>query len=253
MTFVMNIGDDLHWLSLRCYCLYFKPNLPLLLCFFFVKSYCTCELLIYTWARFKILQLCLFIHTVVHVPSVVRSFNSEKVTTNLLCTTQRVVLAIEATVPFKSKLTLDSRSLHESRIESRIETRFAMTTSRFSMSASRFSISASRFSISASRFSYSISARLAKPQREFWAIIDSRHSNSGTASLKVWTLYTSFIAARIALCKGLSYRLIGIIIGSDETTLDGLWSIAFYQARWIYIAKTNKTCALLCALHTSFM
>ena len=30
MTFVMNIGDDLHWLSLRCCCLYFKRNLPLL-------------------------------------------------------------------------------------------------------------------------------------------------------------------------------------------------------------------------------
>ena len=41
----------------------------------------------------------------------------------------------------------------ESRIESRIETRFSMTTSRFSMSASRFSM----FS---SRFSYSIPARL---------------------------------------------------------------------------------------------
>ena len=74
MTFVMNIADDLHWLSLRCCCLYFKPNLPLLLFFFFfVKSYCTCELLISTLARFKILQLCLFIHTIVHVPSVVRS------------------------------------------------------------------------------------------------------------------------------------------------------------------------------------
>ena len=37
------------------------------------------------------------------------------------------------TVPFKSKLTLDSRSQHESWIESRIETRFSMTTSQFSM------------------------------------------------------------------------------------------------------------------------
>ena len=59
-------------LSLRCCCLYFKPNLPLLL-FFFVKSYCTCQLLISTLARFKILQLCLFIYTIVHVVSVVRS------------------------------------------------------------------------------------------------------------------------------------------------------------------------------------
>jgi len=109
-------------------------------------------------------------------------------------------------IQYRSKVSwhsiLDPCMNRESRIESRIETRFAMTTSRFSMRASRFS--------------YSISARLTKPQREFWAIIDSRHSNSGTASLKVWTLYTSFIAARIALCKGLSYRLIGIIIASDE-------------------------------------
>ena len=37
MTFVMNIGDDLHWLSLRCCCLYFKWHLPLLLCFFCQK------------------------------------------------------------------------------------------------------------------------------------------------------------------------------------------------------------------------
>ena len=73
MTFVMNIGDDLHWLSLRCCCLYFKPNLPLLVWFFFIKRYCTCQLLlISTLARFKILQL-LFIHTIVDVPSVVRS------------------------------------------------------------------------------------------------------------------------------------------------------------------------------------
>ena len=35
------------------------------------------------------------------------------------------------TVPFKSKLTLDSRSLRESRIESRIETRFSIFASRF--------------------------------------------------------------------------------------------------------------------------
>ena len=34
MTFVMNIGDNLHWLSLRCCCLYFEWNLPLLLCLF---------------------------------------------------------------------------------------------------------------------------------------------------------------------------------------------------------------------------
>ena len=37
MTFVMNIGDNLHWLSLRCCCLYFEWNLPLLLCFFLSK------------------------------------------------------------------------------------------------------------------------------------------------------------------------------------------------------------------------
>ena len=30
----MNIGDDLHLLSLTCCCLYFKWNLLLLLCFF---------------------------------------------------------------------------------------------------------------------------------------------------------------------------------------------------------------------------
>ena len=60
------------------------------------------------------------------------------------------------TVPFKSKLTLDSRSSHESRIG----TQFSMTTSRFSMSASRFSMFASRFS-------YSIPARLAKLERVF--------------------------------------------------------------------------------------
>jgi len=33
IIFVMNIGDDFYWLSLRCCCLYFKRNLPLLLCF----------------------------------------------------------------------------------------------------------------------------------------------------------------------------------------------------------------------------
>ena len=49
MTFVINIGGDLHWLW--CCCLYFKRNLPLLLCFF--KSYCTCQLLISSFARFK--------------------------------------------------------------------------------------------------------------------------------------------------------------------------------------------------------
>ena len=37
MMFAMNIGDDLHWSSLRCCCLYFKRNLPLLLCFFLSK------------------------------------------------------------------------------------------------------------------------------------------------------------------------------------------------------------------------
>ena len=37
IMFVMNIGDDLHWLSLRCCCLYFKRNLPLLQCFFLSK------------------------------------------------------------------------------------------------------------------------------------------------------------------------------------------------------------------------
>jgi len=145
-----------------------------------------------------------------------------------------------ATVPFKSKLTLDSRSLHESRIESRIETRFAMTTSRFLMSASRFSINASRFSISASRFSYSISARLSKPQREFEQLstLDTR-----ILERPLWKFehYTPPLLLRESpFFKGLSYRLIGIIIASDETTLDGLWSIAFYHVRWIY-AKTNKT------------
>ena len=62
------------------------------------------------------------------------------------------------TVPFKSKLTLDSRSSHESRIES------------------PFSMGASRFSMFASQFSYSIPARLAKPERLLFEfrVINSR-------------------------------------------------------------------------------
>ena len=40
----------LNLLSLRCCCLYFKWNLPLSLGFFLVKSYCTCQLLISSFA-----------------------------------------------------------------------------------------------------------------------------------------------------------------------------------------------------------
>ena len=47
-------------------------------CVFFVKRYCTCQWLISTLARFKILQFFLFIYTSVHVPSVVRSLQFRK-------------------------------------------------------------------------------------------------------------------------------------------------------------------------------
>ena len=116
-----------------------------------------------------------------------------------------------------------------------------MTTSRFWMSVSRFSMFASWFSLFTSRFSYLMPARLAKLERLLFEfqVINSRHSNSWTTSVKVWTLYTCFIAVRIAFCKGFNYRLIAIVIASDETTWNGLWSITVYQARWIY-AKTNK-------------
>ena len=59
MSFVMNIGDDLNLLSLRCCCLYFKWNLPLLLYFLFgqkllylpIINFIICHIL-------RILQLC---------------------------------------------------------------------------------------------------------------------------------------------------------------------------------------------------
>ena len=68
----MNIGDDLHLLSLRCCCLYFKWNLPLLLWFFLVKSYCTCQLLIALFATFS------EFYNFVPVPSVIRSLQFRK-------------------------------------------------------------------------------------------------------------------------------------------------------------------------------
>ena len=78
MSFVMNIGENLHLLSLRCCCLYFKRNLPQLLCFFGQKllylpiiNFVICHIL-------RILQLCLFMHTIAPVPSVVRSLQFRK-------------------------------------------------------------------------------------------------------------------------------------------------------------------------------
>ena len=68
-----------------------------------------------------------------------------------------------ATVPFKSKLTLDSRSSHESRIEPL----FWMTTSRLLMFASQFL--------------YSIPARLAKPE---WLLFEFRVINSWLSILE---------------------------------------------------------------------
>ena len=99
MSFVMNIGDNLHLLSLRCCCLYFKRNLPQLLCFFFgqkllylpIINFVICHIL-------RILQLCLFMHTIAPVPSVVRSLQFRKSQSKFAVSTQRVLLDIKATL-----------------------------------------------------------------------------------------------------------------------------------------------------------
>ena len=92
MGFVVNIGDDLHLLSFRCCCLYFKWNLPLLLCFFWSK--------VIVLANYKFRHLPHFenFKTLSLFQVWLDPFNSEKVRVNLLYTIQRVLLAIKVTI-----------------------------------------------------------------------------------------------------------------------------------------------------------
>ena len=72
------IGNDVHWLPLRC-CLYFVVNLPLLLFFLlFLFWYCICQLIVHHRPVLRILQYSLFIHTIVPVVSMVRFLQFRK-------------------------------------------------------------------------------------------------------------------------------------------------------------------------------